>query len=366
MTESVLESTRRSFVSESVALRFSSPFFAALSQSCADDQDMLALGEAVRPGQPPAQFILLAAQFLVFQRPQSECAGYFPSMLEKPRPVDEAFPVFREFCLDRCQDLTALLSERTVNTTLVDRASYILPILHHVARESGEPLSLIEIGCSAGLNLLFDHYRYDYGLGVIVGEASSETTIRCRILDGKPHLDNPMPAIAQRVGVDLVEVDCSSADERLWMEAMLFPEWIEERRRLRSALAFRASTPLEIVIGNALDVLPALIADMPGPICVLHSHSLGQWSEASRLGLDRLLCEQSRTRTLHRIGVEAYGDQPPQRIRERLIKIAGAGIPLTRRSLPCPVVHTVYENSSRTERIIAEVDGLGSWIDWYS
>ena len=69
MTESVLESTRRSFVSESVALRFSSPFFAALSQSCADDQDMLALGEAVRAGQPPAQFILLAAQFLVFQRP---------------------------------------------------------------------------------------------------------------------------------------------------------------------------------------------------------------------------------------------------------------------------------------------------------
>lgn len=366
MVGSVIENSRQSFLSESVALRFSSPLFAALSQSCADDADILALGAAVRPGQPPAQFILLAAQYLVFRQPESPCASYFPSVVEEPRPAEEAFPAFRAFCLDHREELTDLVSERTVNTTLVDRASYILPVLNHVARASGEPLSLVEIGCSAGLNLLFDRYRYDYGRGAAIGEAGSNITIRCKILGGQPPLDNGVPSIARRLGIDLVAVDCTSADERLWMEAMLFPEWIEERQRLRAALIFRAATPLHIVVGNALDVLPALIADLPGPVCVLHSHSLGQWPETSRTDLHCLLCELSQTRTLHRVGVEAFGEQPPQRIRERLIKIAGAGIPLTRRSLPCPVVHTVYENASAAEQVIAEVDGLGSWIDWYA
>lgn len=366
MTESVVENARRSFLSESVALRFSSPLFATLSQSCAEDHDILALAAAARCGQPVAQFILLATQFLVFRHPQSQCAGYFPSVVEEPRPADEAFPAFRAFCLDHREELITLLSERTVNTTLVDRASYVLPILKHVARASDEPLTLIEIGCSAGLNLLFDRYRYDYGFGTVVGDSGSDISIRCRILDGRPPILGSPPSIARRVGIDLIEVDCSSAEERLWMEAMLFPEWIEERRRLRTALAFRADMPLRIVVGDALDVLPGLISDSPGPICVLHSHSLGQWTEASRVSLHRLLCDQSRAQTIHRVGVEGYGEQPPQRVRERLMKIAGAGIPLTRRSLPCSVVHTVYENLSAAERIIGEVDGLGSWIDWYA
>ena len=366
MVGSVVESTRRSFMSESVALRFSSPFFAALSRSCAEDEDILALGAAVRPGQPPAQFILLATQFLVFQEPRSECAAYFPSVADEPRPAEGAFPAFRAFCLDRREQLTALLSERTVNTTLADRVSYVLPAVKHVAQAAGEPLFLIEIGCSAGLNLLFDRYRYDYGQGTTVGEAGSDITIRCKVLGGQPPVAGSLPAVARRVGVDLIEVDCTSADERLWMEAMLFPEWIEERQRLRTALAFRADTPLEIDIGNALDDMPGQIDELTAPVCVLHSHSLGQWPEALRLDLDRLLCEQSRARAIHRVGIEAFGEQPPQRIRERMIKIAGAGIPLTRRSLPCPIVHTVYERTSSLENTLGEVDGLGSWIDWYT
>jgi hypothetical protein len=363
--ESEIERARESFISESAALRYSSPFFSALAQSCAQDREILKFGASVRPGQTIAMFILLAAQFLVFRNPGSQCARYFPSVSANPEPASEAFPIFRAFCLAHRQELISILPARTVNTTLVDRGSYILPAVQYVAGIVKEPLSIIEIGCSAGLNLLFDRYHYDYGASGLAGDRASGILLRCKIIGGQPPIPSSMPAIAHRAGIDLIEVNCSDPQERLWMEAMLFPEWVEERMRLRKALALRADTRLRIEIGDALAILPSVIAGISGPICLIHSHSLGQWTQSSRDNLHRLLCELSRERVLHRIGIEGYAAQSPQRVRERLIKIASAGIPLTKKSLPCPMIHTVYENSSAAERIIAEVDGLASWIDWY-
>jgi hypothetical protein len=364
IAESQIERARDSFVYESVSLRYASPFFSALAQSCAQDREILKLGASVRPGQPIAMFILLAAQFLVFQNPGSRCAAYFPSVTDKPKPASEAFPIFRAFCLDHREELISILSTRTVNTTLADRGSYILPAIQYVAEIVKEPLSIVEIGCSAGLNLLFDRYTYDYGTGDLAGDRGSGILLRCKVIGGHPPIPASMPAIAHRIGIDLLEVNCSDPRERLWMEAMLFPEWVEERLRLRTALSLRAGTPLRVDIGDALDVLPSVIAGISGPICLLHSHSLGQWTELSRDSLHRMLCELSRGRVIHRIGIEGFGARSPQRVRERLIKIASAGIPLMKKSFPCPMIHTVYENSSAVERVIAEVDGLASWIDW--
>jgi len=53
-----------------------------------------------------------------------------------------------------------------------------------------------------------------------------------------------MPIVAQRVGVDLVAVDVSDPQERLWMESVLCPEWTTERKRLRAALSIRATQNL--------------------------------------------------------------------------------------------------------------------------
>ena len=43
----------------------------------------------------------------------------------------------------------------------------------------GRPLALVEVGASAGLNLPFD--RYDYGDGVVRGEAGSSVRISCSL-----------------------------------------------------------------------------------------------------------------------------------------------------------------------------------------
>ena len=48
-------------------------------------------------------------------------------------------------------------------TNEIARSAMLLPGFLTVAHETGLPLELVEIGASAGLNLLFDRFHYRYG-----------------------------------------------------------------------------------------------------------------------------------------------------------------------------------------------------------
>ena len=62
-----------------------------------------------------------------------------------------------------------LVATRTTQTNEVGRCLALVPALAEVARATGGPLSLLEVGCSAGLNLRFDRYRLGYGDPPAVG-----------------------------------------------------------------------------------------------------------------------------------------------------------------------------------------------------
>ena len=99
---------KQSFLDWATWLRYSSPLCATLAQACALDEDMTELGAAARPGQPIAMILLLSAHFLLLKSPQSTLADYFPSIARDPKPPNQAFPSFREFCLDQRDDLITL------------------------------------------------------------------------------------------------------------------------------------------------------------------------------------------------------------------------------------------------------------------
>lgn len=359
------DTTRGSFVFESTDLRFSSPLFAELSRSCATDEDICELGSVVRPGQPIAIFILEVAQYLLFRAPESKLAAYFPSMTDTPKPADEAFPAFREFCLDRREEMVRLLSTRTVNANLVERASTVLPVSQYVANLIQEPFTLVEICCSAGLNLLFDEYHHDYGPAGQVGKADASVRLTCKVIGkSRPPIDG-IPHVARRVGIDLVTVDCSDPDERLWMEAMLFPEWQVERSRLRKALALQATRKTRTVRGDAVTALPPVLEELPGPLMVFHSFCMGQWFAAAQGKLDEALSQASHHRDIHRIGVEVPDVESPNAVRARLAALSAARISIKQKSLAGRIEHTPYSKGHRGEtRVLGYADGLGSWIDW--
>ena len=93
-------------------------------------------------------------------------------------------PLFVDFCLEHRDAILALLATEHTNTNEVGRSAFIGPALTTIAARHGEPLAHIDVGCSAGLNLLCDRYRLDYGAQGCTGSGNfSVTTIRDLSLD---------------------------------------------------------------------------------------------------------------------------------------------------------------------------------------
>src|SRR5204863_254585 len=72
------------------------------------------------------------------------------------------WPAFRD-TLEQQRDTLRGLVHRPCQTNEVGRAAALFGGFLLVARETGLPLRLLEIGASAGLNLRWDHYRYEQG-----------------------------------------------------------------------------------------------------------------------------------------------------------------------------------------------------------
>jgi len=136
------EITIQSFLKESTYFRISSPLFSALAKSCAQDEDIVDLCSSIRRGQSAGALLPFVVQYLLRNSPESPLAEYFPSLTDSPLPPAQAFEAFREFCLDRRSQIMELLSWRTVNTNLAEKACSLLPAIKHVAGLSNEPLTL--------------------------------------------------------------------------------------------------------------------------------------------------------------------------------------------------------------------------------
>ena len=174
-----------------------------------------------------------------------------------------------------------------------------------------------------------------------------------------------MPTVAHRVGVDLVKVKLSDPLQRLWMEAVLLPEWKEERARLKAALSIRVQRELTIIEGNALEVVQPLLEELPGRLCILMSYCRGHWSAETLRELDGVIRDASRHRDIHRLDVDTPDSESPQDARARLIRLAEARVPILRKRSPFRMDHTRYSRKQVETRLLGEGDIFGEWVDWH-
>ena len=363
-TDSRRDAIRKSFLKESAYYSVSSPLFSTLARACSADEEVIDLCAATRNGQSKGLLIFYVVHYLLLRSPGTRLAQYFPSLTDRPKPVTEAFPVFREFCLEHREQITELLAWRTVNTNLCEKTVGLVPALRHIETLSSEPLTLLELCCSSGLNMLFDEYHYDYGAAGSLGVAHSPVQLECKIIGtGHPPI-GAMPKVAQRVGIDLVKVNPADPLEQLWMQAVLCPEWSTERARLKAALSIRTQRNLRIIEGDALEVAGPLLEDLPGNLCVLMSYCIGHWSLPARAALEDLLRRASRHRDIHRLDIEMPDSEPPQTARTRLRRLAEAGIPVMRKRSPSRFDHTWYSQGKAQSQLLGEGDIFGEYLNW--
>ncbi|WP_135301916.1 DUF2332 domain-containing protein [Haloarcula amylovorans] len=277
------------------------PLYAHLCRHAADDPEILALAESI-PGDRQVPHVLLAAvQYLLEREGTHRLADYYATLTDDPRAPDEnCYPVFREFCLDRTDALRPLLTSRRTQTNSVRRSAVLYPAIAHVAARVAGPLALVELGPSAGLNLLFDRYRYDYD-GRTVGAADSPITIESEIRGGDPPLPADPPAVRSRVGLDVHPLDVTDPADADWLRSLVWPAHTDRRELLDGALAVASEDPPRLVAGDLLSDLPAVLDGIPEdvPVCVFNTLVLYQVPDDVCERLATLLRDRMADRPLH-------------------------------------------------------------------
>jgi hypothetical protein len=164
--------------------------------------------------------------------------------------------------------LTAYL-DSPPQTNEVRRSAIILGGCLHVAAATCLPIALFEIGASAGLNLAFDRYRYDFGNGLAWGDPASPVTIPSEWRGDLPPLDTPL-AVASRAGCDLRPVNPASAADRVRLLSYIWPDQGDRLARTAAALDLAAAAPWRVEQADAAKWVAAHLGRrLPGKARVL-------------------------------------------------------------------------------------------------
>lgn len=256
----------------------SSPLYERLARAAADDAAVLAVAAAAPPERSAPHLLLAAVHDRLLAGVDHPLAAFYGSVTDDPLDPTEQdpYPAFRAFCLSEAGALREVVSTRRTQTNAVRRSAVLYPAFAHVARASdaGGPLAVVEVGPSAGLNLLWDAYDYAYDLpdgGTRrVGAGEGRVTVASTVRSGDPPLPANPPAVASRVGVDRNPVDVTDDREARWLRALVWPEHDERRRVLRDALAVAREDPPRLVAGDGIERLPDLVGEVPHgtPVCV--------------------------------------------------------------------------------------------------
>ena len=141
---------------------------------------------------------------------------------------------------DHPDDVRDVLRSKRTQTNEVGRCATLLPVL---ALLEG-PIALVEVGASAGLNLLYDSWRYHYPEpDHWVGAENSPLTLTCSVTGPVP-LPDAVPEIAWRAGLDLNPLDPTDPETRRWLQCLVWPEHVDRCSSLgHSARGGRTARP---------------------------------------------------------------------------------------------------------------------------
>ena len=138
------------------------------------------------------------------------------------------------------------------------RSAGLMTGLLHVARRFGPRIDVLEIGSSAGLNLLIGRMRFDLG-GVAAGPSTSPLLIRPEWRGPAP-VDVPIE-IEHARGVDIAPVDVTDPAQAARLAAYCWVDAAERLERLETAIAMVRDRPVDLVQGDAADWVEARLAE---------------------------------------------------------------------------------------------------------
>ncbi|HSC48693.1 MAG TPA: DUF2332 domain-containing protein [Gaiellaceae bacterium] len=263
----------------------------------------------------------------------------------EPYALSGDWPDFRSALESQRDFLARFVREQAVQTNEVQRCYGLLPAFLELARSSGaRTVDLVELGPSAGLNLLWDRYAYAYRAG---RWGSSEL-----LLGGVEYEPVPREVLSRRVGVrrrvgiDLKPVDVTTDHGARLLHAFLWPGRVERAQRLRTAIRILRREPPALVRGDYVELLPSVLAerDEEALTVVFQTASTGYIGPERRAQLRELLEAAGRDGPLGWISTRAVEELEEDRDDSYELEIAH------------------WPDGRR--RLLLRCDFHGSWLRW--
>ncbi len=229
--------------------RLGSPFYADLYEPAVADVEaggpVWRLLEPVvdEPfGQALGMRLLGGVHRLVLEGHLPDLAQHFPSV-GGDADAAACWPKLRQVVDERVTDLAPYL-RRAPQTNEPGRSAALTGGFLRIARSTGLPLRVLELGSSAGLNLRFDRYWYADG---DLGWGDPTSAVRfVDIWDGAvPDFDAEC-RVHERRGCDLHPVDPTTEDGRLTLLSYIWPDQRERFTLLRHALDVAGGFPVTV------------------------------------------------------------------------------------------------------------------------
>jgi hypothetical protein len=330
------------------------PFYSRLSAGIADSPLVEELyADAPGPARVPVM-LLAAVHYLLLAEPDADLARFYPNL--GAGAAGDPVPVFLEYCSAHAAEIRRLLATRLPQTNEVGRSALLVAGLGRL--EPG-PVALLDIGASAGLNLLLDRFAYGDGAGHRLGE--SPVVIDCLVTGRRPEasgrhgLADRLPQVEARLGLDANPVDLADPDACRWLEACVWPDQADRFERLRRAIELNAGDPVQVRRGDAVDDLEAVLGEFGEGHRVVTTSWVLSYLPAER--------QHEFVATLDRLG------------RSRWLSWVWAEAPNLNAALPVPdglrdeprttLGVTTWRDGERTDTVLAQCHQHGYWLSWY-
>jgi len=186
--------------------------------------------------------LLAAVNRVVQEDPRAELRRWYPTLGGAVCPA-RAVEAFRRE-LEAHGDQIRANTSHSVQTNEVGRSAPLSAAMHYVARVTGLPFQLRELGASAGVNLFFDRYCVECA-DTGWGDPASQVRLTGNFETGSPPPPPALLEIADRAGCDLSPLDASCPDTLRLLSSFIWPEQTLRLKLLRGALSLTDSGVVE-------------------------------------------------------------------------------------------------------------------------
>ena len=296
------------------------------------------------PAQPGSAVDVLALRLAgglhaLVRRGHPRLASCYP-----PSPLPEADALWRAMQAALDDPALAPWLDSVPQTNEVARSAALMAGLLVIASETSLPVSLYELGASAGLNLLPD--RYDIRLGGVQAGRPGSAVILQPDWSGAPP---PTAAVrvVRRCGVDLSPARVGDPADQERLRAYVWADQAARMARLEGALAIAAADPPALDQGDAADWTEAKIQPAPEPGLVrvlMHSVAYAYFPAATQARIAAHMAAAGRQATAEAPLAWLRFEPPPGHAK-------------------APTLHLQCWPGGQ-ERVLATGSPHGTWIRW--